>query len=331
MKKSKSPLRTIVIGGGYFGTKRIESCLFLHDDFTIVGVIDPSETQSKKIANKYAIPVFPSLREFSEAADLAIIATPNVYHAGSCVKALSLGMHVLCEKPLAPTFKEAKRIVDAAKKFGRLVKTGSNHRFIPYIEKAIALAKTKSIGRILRINGSIGNNGEHVAKGWFWDKKLSGGGTLIDNGCHLLDIVTYLMNDISMCTAQTSTNYWKGASVEDNASVLLQTNDGQLASITSSWTKWNGYLSLEIWGSEGFIQTSSDSQTVLYGDKHGNIIKIYDFTKDNTISYQKELLYFKECIEKNKLPNPDAQDGARVVEIIESAYKSSLSKKHISL
>jgi predicted dehydrogenase len=331
MGKTHHPLRTVVVGGGHFGTKRIQSCLKLQGDFIIVGVIEPSKERAQEIINTYKLPVFSSFHALNVTADLAIIATPNAFHADSCINALSLGMHVLCEKPLAPTFIEAMRIVDASIKYHRFVKTGSNHRFIPFIEKTVSLVKENAIGHVLRINGSIGNNGEHVAGGWFWDKKLSGGGTLIDNGCHLIDIVTYLLYEISTCTAQTSINYWKKASVEDNASVLLQTGNGQLATITSSWTKWNGYLSLEVWGSEGYIITNSDTQIVVYGNKQGKILKTYDFTNDKTVSYQKELLYFKNCIEKGVSPEPDAQDGARVVRIIEAAYKASRLKKQIFL
>lgn len=336
MKKSFSSvtkkLRTVIVGCGCFGIKRLQSCKNLHDDFDVIGLVETDHNKARQVTKKYALQTKSSISDFAKSKiNLAIIVTPNNTHSPLSVEALSLGMHVLCEKPLAISTPEANKIVSASKKYKRFVKTGSNHRFIPYIEKAISLVKTDAIGRVLRMNGSIGNNGEHVAKGWFWNKQLSGGGTLIDNGCHLIDIVTLLMKGMTLCSAQISTSYWGKASVEDNASVLLTTKDGRQATITSSWTKWNGYLSLEIWGSNGFIQTNSDSQLVIHGNKQGKVIKTYDFSQDKTVSYEKELLYFKECIEKGIPPEPDAQDGARVIRIIETAYTSARLKKHVSV
>ncbi len=329
--KAGRPIGTIIVGAGYFGQKRLDACKSLQKEYRVVGVVDTDKKVLQHISKKYHVPVSASLSLFTNKADLAIIATPNAYHTKQCIDALSLGLHVLCEKPLATNYRDALRIVAASKRYRRFVKTGSNHRFIPYVEKAIELVKKGAVGKVLSINGAIGNNGAHVAGRWFWNPKLSGGGTLLDNGCHLVDIVRLLLGGITRCSAHTATLYWKKARTEDTGSAIFVTKDGRQAVISSSWTRWDGYLSLEVFGDKGCVITDSATENVVVINKNGTVTAKYNYSKDKTSSYQKELLYMKACIERGVAPKPDAKDGARVIQLIEAAYQSSRKKTWITL
>lgn len=321
-----SPLRVIIVGAGFFGTKRLEACLALPNTFIVVGIVDPDESQRNTIKNHYKIPVGSTISELNILADLAVIATPNIYHADTSIEAMRLGMHVLCEKPLATSAIDAKQIILAANKYHRIVKTGSNHRFFHSVQKAKELVDNESIGNILFFKGSVGTNGERVAKRWFWQSKISGGGTFIDNGCHLIDLARMFMGDFHDVTASMTNVLWKDAGVEDVGTAIFRTKDGRQAVITSSWIQWAGYLRIELWGDKGYIIIdSTNHDTVTIGDKDGSST-IYDYTNELKDSYQRELLYFAECIQNNIQPQPNANDGLAVIRMIESAYKSS--QKH---
>jgi len=322
----QSPLRVIIVGAGFFGTKRLEACLALPDTYTVVGIVDPDISSQERIKTQYKIPVAASMPLLKVNADMAIIATPNTYHAQASIDAMKRGMHVLCEKPLAISQKDTQRIVAAAKKYKRLVKTGSNHRFFHTVQKAKEIVDNGEIGKILFFKGSIGTNGERVSKRWFWQSAISGGGTFIDNGCHLLDIARMFMGDFKSCTATMTTNLWRQSKVEDVGSAIYITADKRQAIITSSWIQWAGYLHIELWGESGYIIIDSTMHdTVTVGNKKGSSV-IYDYSNETKDSYHRELLYLAQCINTKRQPTPNAIDGAAVISMIAAAYASS--KKH---
>ncbi len=327
-------LRVVIIGCGYFGQKRLQACLHLKNKLQIVGVVDADKKRAADTGKAYRLPFAFSLSEFFgfATADIAIIAVPNNQHAALVVEALKHGLHVLCEKPLAVSSSEAGKIVAAAKTYGRFVKTGSNHRFFPTVRKAHDIVQQGTIGRVLCIKGNIGTNGSHTKQSWFWNKNLSGGGTYIDNACHLLDITRWFMGNFSSCTGMIGNVYWKKASVEDCAGGLYKTKDGRLAIITSSWTQWTGYMSLEIWGDKGYILIDSkQGDFIIVGDKLSQKKRVFDFSNKPLSSYEDELSYFISCVRNNEEPRPNAEDGAAVIRMIEGVYAAAKQKKQILL
>jgi predicted dehydrogenase len=327
----KSILKVIIIGGGFFGMKRLAACLSLPQDFRVVAVVDPSPAQQSVISKSFGVPVVSDLASLPEPADFAIVATPNAYHTKMSIEAIKCGMHVLCEKPLAPTVKEARQILAASKKYKRIVKTGSNHRFFHTVEKAKEIVHQGDIGKLLFFKGSIGTNGERVSKKWFWDASISGGGTFIDNGCHVIDIARMFMGDFKSCTASMTTNLWKTATVEDIGTAIYKTRDNRQSIITSSWLQWAGYLHIELWGEKGYIIIDSTTHdTVTVGGKQGTCI-VYDYSNEPKDSYHRELLYMADCIRNKKQPDPSANDGAAVITLIEAAYKASKKKAWVNI
>jgi len=329
----KNKLRFIIVGCGYFGQKRIQACLQLRSLVSITGIVDTNITIAKKTASSLHVPYAKTIKELLKITpgDVAIIAVPNRYHASIACEALRFGLHVLCEKPLAISVKEAKKIVTASAKYHRFVKTGSNHRFFPTIQKLHRVLVEEKIGTILSLSGTIGNNGEHTKNSWFWKKRISGGGTYIDNACHLLDIARWCMGDFTTCTGMTQNAFWKEANVEDIAYGVYATKQGQIANISSSWTQWDGYLSLKITGTKGYVCiNSANNNQLIVGDKNGHT-KIYDFSNKPPSSYQDELSYFVSCIQSNKQPLPSAADGMAVIQMIEAVYKAHKTKKIIHI
>lgn len=322
----------IIVGCGYFGQKRITACLQLSSSVSIVGVVDINK-QAKKTATSLHVPYAKTIHELLKTtpADVAIVAVPNQYHAKITCEALRHRLHVLCEKPLTISVKDAKKIVLASKKYHRFVKTGSNHRFFPTIQKLHKIVSEGKIGTVLSFSGTIGNNGSHTKNSWFWNKRVSGGGTYIDNACHILDIARWCMGNFTTCVGVAQTLFWKQSQVEDVACGIYTTKKGQIANISSSWMQWDGYLSIKITGDKGYISIDSQqNNTIIVGDTMGHK-RTYDFSNKPATSYQDELKYFLSCIKNNTQPLPSAQDGLAVINMIEAMYTANKTKTSVTI
>ena len=163
------------------------------------------------------------------------------------------GKHVLCEKPVARNAQEALEILKISNETGKKVKVGSNHRYFSSVLKARQIFDSGYIGKVVSFNGRIGHNGERIGGSWFWDKEQSGGGAILDNGCHLLDIARWFMGDFVKGSGLTANAYWKDTEVEDTATGVFATEDGRVATINASWRLLSGYFHFELNGEKGYI------------------------------------------------------------------------------
>ena len=327
-------LSVAVAGCGYFGSKRIQACAMIPDEIELRAVMDADGSRAAQAGAAADVPDFSNFNALIDEADIdaVIVAVPNNMHAQMTVQALEAGKHVLCEKPLAINPSEARRIVAAAESSGKLVKTASNHRFFPTVTKAYELYSSGIIGEILSFRGAIGNDGGLTHDSWFWKKDVAGGGTFIDNACHLLDIARMFMGDFSMCLGQVANLYWKDAEVEDYATGIFVTEEGRQALITSSWTQWTGYFYFELWGDAGYIFVESRGEDkVTVGDNHKGVVRTYDYGRYPITSHQDELSYFAQSIAIGEQPVPSARDGLEVIKMIDGVYRSSEEKTWVSL
>ena len=131
---------------------------------------------------------------------------------------------------------------EVTKKSKGIFQLASNHRFFESVIYAKKLVDEGAIGKVLNFNGRIGHNGERLKDSWFWKKDISGGGTLLDNGCHLLDLSRLFVGNFVSGKGQTSNVYWKNIEVEDTASGIFKTEDGRTATIFCSWRLFSGYF-----------------------------------------------------------------------------------------
>jgi predicted dehydrogenase len=221
-------------------------------------------------------------------------------------------------------------MVDATKSSKAFLKTGSNHRYFPNVMKAMELLKSKRIGDPIFFRGSIGHNGELLRGRWFWDPQASGGGTFLDNGCHLLDICRESLGDFQQCMGMISTSYWPVKPLEDNGFSLFRNSLGKTAMIQSSWIEWYGYMYFEIYGSEGFVIVDSRrANKTLFGRKGEDNTTLYDFSDVPARSHELELIDFMQHVRKNEQPQPSGEDGLRVLQMVDALYRSSAEGKEV--
>jgi predicted dehydrogenase len=256
--------------------------------------------------------------------EIAIVSTPNIFHAPISIAALEAGKHVVCEKPLARNPQEARRMVQAAQVGGCQLRTGFDHRFDSQVVQARALLHAGDIGEPLFLRGHTGHGaGQQMVESWFCDQEMAGGGTFLDNGVHALDLARCLLGEFVEATGFRTTNLWDIAPLEDNGFGLFRTADGRVASLHSSWTQWKGYLYLELFGTEGFLTINYDPpETTLVRRDTPRHIQRYEFpTEVNT--WVRELEELVKAIEGKPALSATGYDGLRAVEMAYAVYQSS--------
>jgi predicted dehydrogenase len=292
--------------------------------------------------------------------DIVVVATPNVFHREMCIEAMKHGKHVVCEKPLATTPEDAEEICATARTTGAKLMTNFNHRAHDHMQRAREIVDRGRIGRPMLFRGRIGHGrfvvgpspsgaDRFLAKGvWNLDPAQSGGGTLTDNGVHLLDLARWFMGaefvqahgcltrnfDIGETASDGTPRDVRRGECEDNAFGLLRAADGRVASIHSSWTQWQGYLYLEIVGTQGTLIVDNDriqgqvSSCVFerHGDPSATTIEMPALAKPDP-SWQRHLLEVRDAIREERDPVPSGYDGLRAARMVHALYRSAASGK----
>jgi predicted dehydrogenase len=332
-KRRQEEMRFAVIGAGKFAAKRINVINAIPSDKAeLKAIVDVDLVKAESLAKKYGCKAFSDYHDLLKRDDIdsVIVATPNKYHCEISKAFLEAGKNVLCEKPVTKTIEEANVLVEAAKKSKAFFKTGSNHRYFPNVQKAKELIDQNKIGRIIFARGWIGNNGKYVQNSWFWDKDLSGGGTFLDNGCHIMDIFRWCLGEVKECKGYTVNNVWP-SEVEDTGFALYRTLDDKVFFLQSSWVEWAGYMYMEFYGVDGFIFVDSRFRNCVTLGQQDGYSETFDFSPLPPASHKLEILDFIEKIENKIQPAPSAYDGMRIVEMVNALYEASKTNETVKL
>ena len=318
-------MKFAVIGLGSFGIKRAQS-IKNSKKAELVAIYDTNSEIAEKGKIKLNVPILEYNKILKDKSiNVLCICVPNKYHKEIIIAALKSKKHVFCEKPISRNLKEAKEILDATKSSENILQVGSNHRFFESVLYAKKLVDQGTIGEILSFNGRIGHNGERLKDSWFWNKEISGGGTLLDNGCHLLDLSRFFIGEFISGTGLISNTYWKNIEVEDTASGIFKTKEGKTATIFCSWRLLSGYFFFELNGSEGYINVDGRFDThggdkIFWSTKKDGKFFNKDFSHIKPNSYQLEIDKFVENLENKKSCSPNAEDAFEVMKMIDFIY-----------
>ena len=317
-----------VIGLGSFGIKRAQAI----KNSKIANLLSIYDTSIENLNKAKEILKVPASSYYEILKDKKIevvcVCTPNKFHKKIIIDILNARKHVFCEKPLAKNLTEAQEIYKVAKNSKNTLQVGSNHRFFESVRYAKKLVDKQTIGEVLSFNGRIGHNGERLKDTWFWKKDISGGGTLLDNGCHLLDLSRYFVGNFESGTGLTSNVFWKNIEVEDTATGVFNTKEGKTATIFCSWRLLSGYFFFEINGTNGYINVDGRFDThggdkIFWSTNKDKKFYSKDFSHIKPNSYQLEIDNFISNLKNNKKCSPSVEDAVEVMRMISFIYKNN--------
>jgi predicted dehydrogenase len=263
--------------------------------------------------------------------DAVIVATLNAALAPLTLAAVRAGKHVLVEKPGALNAAQLRTVRAAAQQTGARVRLGYNHRFHPALRKARELVDSGVMGPLMFLRGRYGHGGRKgYDREWRADPKLSGGGELIDQGVHLIDLASWFLGDFAKIEGHASTLFWD-MKVDDNAFLSLRTAAGQTAWLHVSCTEWKNLFSLELYGRDAKI--AIDGLGGSYGPEKLTFYKmlpqmgppettVFEFPGADD-SWAAETRAFIDDIRQKREPAPGLREAIRTLEIVETIYRAS--------
>ncbi|WP_337286655.1 Gfo/Idh/MocA family oxidoreductase [Candidatus Methylomirabilis sp.] len=364
-------LNIAIIGCGRIGEREASAVVSI-PDLRLVAVSDVGPAFREKalrMGEKYECDAVHEWRHLVTRDDvnIVIVSTPTTFHKDMSIEAMKHGKHVICEKPLAGTPEDAEEMLSVARAQGVKLMTNFNHRRHDHIQRAKEIVDRGLIGCPVFIRGRIGHGRFIVGPSpsnperfqcqntWYTDITYAGGGALIDNGVHLLDLARWFMDD-EFVEAQGYVTYnldlyerqgdgnWafsRQSECEDNAFGLFKTKGGRVASIHSSWVQWQGYLYLEIFGTNGSVVINSDqiqghvSYSVFNGcNRHGdpiaNIIEVPALLRPDP-SWKRQLQEFVAAIREDREPSQSGYDGLQAMRMVQAVYDSAGSGKTVPI
>jgi predicted dehydrogenase len=334
MSKVVSPqLLFAIIGGGVIGRKRA-TALGKIPDIILDYACDLDPARAADLAQ--LAPGCKSTTDFSAVladpgVQAVIVSTLNASLAPITLAAVRAGKHVLVEKPGALQAGQLREIRDAATKTGVRVRLGYNHRFHPALQKARELIDAGALGPLMFLRSRYGHGGRKgYDREWRADPKLSGGGELIDQGVHLIDLAGWFLGDFATIDGHAATYFWD-MKVDDNAFLSLRTPAGQTAWLHVSCTEWKNLFSLEIYGRDAKL--AIDGLGGSYGIERLTYHKMlpqmgppetttFEYPNGDD-SWGDETRAFIDDIRLGREPAPGLREGIRTLEIVETIYQKS--------
>lgn len=322
----------LLVGAGGVGRKRAIA-IAGHASTELVAVCDVNADSARALAAEHGAQATTDWRAAvrETEADLVIVSTTHNALAEVTIAALQAGRHVLCEKPLGRDRGEVAAATEAAAAAGRVLRAGYNHRFHPAISGLQAAVEEGRLGQLMSLRGRYGHGGRPgYDREWRADPAVSGGGELLDQGAHLIDLSLWLLGDFDSAVAHTQTAFWD-MPVDDNAFMLLRTDSGQVASLHVSWTQWRNLFSLEVFGRDGYavvdgLGGSYGPERLTLGQRRPEggvpIEEIEEFDGPD-MSWDLEWAAFVDAVRGRSSPGADGRAGLTTMEWIRRVYASS--------
>lgn len=330
---TESTLSLAIVGCGLIGRKRAHAISRVKGlRLRVACDIDPTRAADLAAAH----PGCEAATRFEDAVsrpdvDAVIVATLNASLVPVALAAVNAGKHVLLEKPGALGATDLKRLVEPASRHKPVIRIGYNHRYHPALQKAREIIDSGVLGPLMFLRGRYGHGGRKgYDREWRANPNLSGGGELIDQGVHLIDLASWFLGDFPVVEGHATTSFWD-MKVDDNAFLSLRTAQGQTAWLHVSCTEWKNLFSLEIYGRDGKLAIdglggSYGTEKIVYYKMLPQMgppeIHPWEYPASD-VSWDQELGDFAADIRLGRQASPGLQEGLRTLEIVEKIYKQS--------
>jgi len=341
--------KVALMGAGFIADIHIESYQRFVPDAEVVAVYTRDAKKAEAFAKKHHIAKWyddweKCIRE--SGCDVVDIGLPNFLHARVCLAALNAGKHVIIEKPLALTLEEADAMIAAAKANHRLLMYAEELCFAPKYERVRKLVGEGAVGDIYMLKQAEKHSGPH--SDWFYDVNLSGGGVLMDMGCHGLAWFRWMLGGnpkVKSVFATMNTFFHnKRTRGEDHSITIVEFEGGVLGVAENSWAKHGGMDDrVEVYGAGGvtYADLFMGNSALTYSEKgYGYAMEKAGSTKGWTFTifeeafnqgYPQELQHFIRCVRDGEKPLVTGEDGRAVLEIMYAAYQSARTGAKVNL
>ena len=335
-----SKVRIGIAGSRFQADCIAHSVTILPDEAEIVAVASPTKGNAEAFARRHDVPrAYTDYHDLVRDKDVEMIwvAAPNHVHAQITIDAAKAGKHVVCEKPLCMTLEEADAMIEACKRAGVLLLYAEELFFAPKYVKAKQMADEGAFGRVHLVKQGEKHNGPH--SDWFWDVAQSGGGAVMDLGCHGIAFCWWFLGKQPVKTVYSQ--MWTqvhGARTQgdDEAVTIIEFANGAVGIVESSWNRPGGMDdSIEVFGDKG--QTYADMLM-------GNALPTYSevgfgyavekaattkgwtypvFEEHWNYGFPQEMRHFARCVRGKESPISDGETGRVVQEVLYAAYASA--------
>jgi len=318
------------------------------EEAELVAVASPTRGHAAEFAKRHGIPqAYTDYHDLlrDPRVEMISITAPNRLHASITIDAAKAGKHVVCEKPMCMTLEEADAMIDACRHAGVLLLYAEELFFAPKYVKAKQMADEGAFGRVHLVKQGEKHSGPHSA--WFWDVAQSGGGAVMDLGCHGIAFCWWFLGKPNVKTvySQMATHVHRDRTHgEDEAITIIEFDNGAMGMIESSWNRPGGMDdSIEVFGDKG--QTYAD---ILMGNAlptysevgFGYAVEKAATTKGWTYpvfeehwnyGFPQEMRHFARCVRGKETPISDGETGRVVLEVLYAAYASAGQGRKITL
>lgn len=329
-------LRVGIAGYGVVG-KRRRKYIDLHPNMLVTAVCDQKFNGSGIMQN--GVRYHANYQQLlGEPLDVIFVSLPNFIAAEVTIAGLKSGLHVFCEKPPGCTVAEIEQVIRVEKAHGDLyLKYGFNHRYHDSVQEAMRIVQSGELGEVINLRGVYGKSKIIPFEGgWRAERKYAGGGILLDQGIHMVDLIRLFCGEFVEVKSFISNDYWKH-DVEDNAHALLKDEMGRIAMLHSSATQWQHRFVLDIALTEGFMELrgilsgskSYGQETLVVGKRDESDMgtqrqETLTYLQDN--SWKREIIEFADAIlNKNPIPSGNSRDALEVMKTVFRIYHADES------
>lgn len=332
-------VRIGIIGTGFIGTVHAES-FHRVPDAEIVAVASQTPGKAAAFAAEHGIPhAYEDYRAVlaRDDIDAVTIGIPNYLHATAVEEAATAGKHILCEKPFCVTVEEAQRMIDACRRANVKLVYGEMLCFAPKYVRAKRLVEEGALGEVYLVKQSEEHYGPHMP--WFWDVNRSGGGVLLDMGCHSIEFARWVLGKpaVKSVTASMGTYVHRDKTRgEDHSFCVVEFENGAVGVAENSWAKTGGVDDrCEIYGTTGHTRADllRGSSLITHSSTgYGYAVEKADTTQGWTFTmfeelwnygFPQEMQHFVNVVKGREVPVETGEDGLEVLKIIYAAYQSA--------
>jgi len=309
-RQKKDAVNFALIGCGRIAQTHLEAIAAI-PECNLLGVADTRQQATKSVADQFGCKAYKDYHQ---------ILDENHF--------LDNSIHVLCEKPLAINTEEAGRMVEKAEENGCLLMMASKFRYVDDVIKAKGVVESGILGDIVLFENVFCSKVD-MRNRWNSNRKVAGGGVLVDNGCHSVDIARYLLGPIAKVQAEEGKRV-QNLQVEDTARLYFRTESDTMGAVDLSWSLFKERESyIDLFGTEGVLSIGWKCSKY----RQSETLDWVTFGKgyDKLFCFKKQLENFVGCIKGRELPVITATDSLESVKVIEAAYKSMSVNKWVEV